>query len=78
MISQKTLVAAYQALQKHVPDVERRGDLLQDLTMVPGNRSFTDSMSALLELHTRVEDDMRQRADGLEMQILAILEKDRS
>ena len=73
MISKKTLVAAYKALQRHVPDVNDRGDLLEALARVEGNRSFTDSMAALLELHVRVEEDVRQQGDGQERQIMAIL-----
>lgn len=78
MISQKMLVAAYQALQRHVPDVTRRGDLLQELAMVPGNRSFAESMASLCILNVSVEEDMRRSGDGIEMQVLAILGKDHS
>ena len=74
MISKTTLVAAYQAFQAHIPDTCRRGDLLDDLVQVTGNRSFMDSMSALYELHRLVEKDMRRRGDGLETQILALLQ----
>jgi len=49
--SNRTITDVYRVLQVWVPDHLIRGDMLEGLAMVTGNRSFTETVNNLLELH---------------------------
>ena len=59
MVSKQTLKDLVAVLRRHVPDADRRDRLLVDLARVEGNRSFTDTVSAL-----RQEDAGQEHDDG--------------
>ena len=57
MVSKKTVESIHEILVRHVPDPGTRRRLLEGLAEVPGNRSFTDPMKALLQEATGRKGD---------------------
>ena len=55
--SNKTAVDVYRVIRQHVPTRDGRTALLEALSRVKGNRSFTDTVGLLLELHASFGDD---------------------
>ena len=73
MADNKTLASAYRILQRHVSNPDDRGDMLQALLRVDIGPSFPDVIAGLLNLHLKVEDDIRHQPDGQERWIEAVL-----
>lgn len=48
--SVKTIEGVCQVLNKHL-DEDKIKDIVRDLTEIPGNKSFTDTVQALAEIY---------------------------
>jgi hypothetical protein len=58
MVSDKTVTDVYMVLQAHL-NVNQRTRILRELAKVKGNKSFTQSVKALCQLHGRLLKTMR-------------------
>jgi hypothetical protein len=51
--SRKTIDDIYRVIERHIIDPEMIAPMLDDLSMVEGNRSFRDTVDALKQVHMR-------------------------